>query len=558
MSDNQELNDLLGPETASVSTPGLRAVAPPVSRAAMAGGVAYDGSEVNKQLALWRPSLKSADADLLPEKRALDSRSRDSMRNDAFVAGGATLHKDNIVGSRFALNAKPETKVLFGKDDPVWEAEFQEEVETKFTLFAESDQNWIDAARTNTLTGQVRLSVGVYAAGGEVLALAKWMPNDGRSFRTAVQLIDTDRLSTPWDKQGQPNIRNGVERDENGAPIAYYIRRTHPSEVPVGIRPRESDEWVRIPARKPWGRQVVMHTFEQLRVDQSRGVSSIVTALTEMQMFKAFRRVELERAVVASTYAASIESDLPPGDVYAAMGANHDTSLDWVKSYMDAINEYSGGAKNLHIDGVKIPVFMPGTHLKIQSPGAQSPMGDAFEQSLLRNIAAALDVSYEQLSRDYTKTNYSSARAAMGETWKAMLSRKKMVADKTANFSYRLWMEEAVNYGSLETLKRANIPNFYDGLNAEAYTACEWIGAGQGQIDPMKETQASVLKIQNGLSTKEIEIAKMSGGDWRKVAKQIQRERELDSQLGNPSVYDAMKPQIQGSSNAATNQDNAA
>ena len=33
----------------------------------------------------------------------------------------------------------------------------------------------------------------------------------------------------------------------------------------------------------------------------------------------------------------------------------------------------------------------------------------------------------------------------MGETWKHMLTRKKLVADGTADFLYRLWLEEAIN-----------------------------------------------------------------------------------------------------------------
>ena len=181
---------------------------------------------------------------------------------------------------------------------------------------------------------------------------------------------------------------------------------------------------------------------------------------------------------------------------------------------------------------------MPNTHLKLQNPGNASPVGDKFEQSLLRHIAASLGVSYEQLSRDYTQTNYSSARAAMGETWKHMLTRKKFVADTTASFIYRLWLEEAVNYNMLECLKRRNVPNFYAGMNAEAYSNCEWIGAGQGMIDPLKETQAQVLALKHGLTTKEVEIARRAGSDWRAVAKQIARERAVDKGLGNPSVYD--------------------
>ena len=542
---NDDLSALLGADILPVSpaaapSTGLTA---PVEGAPMAssGDVAYDAADMVDKLGTWQPALRSADADMLPEKGTLDARARDTLRNDAYVASGSTLHKDNIVGSRFLLNAKPKTKILWGAEDEMWEKEFQEEVEDKFSLWAESPSHWIDASRVNTLTSMVRLAVGVHTAGGEVLMAAEWMKDDGRPFRTAVQMIDTDRLSTPWDyRLGGRRIRNGVERDKFGAPRAYHIQLIHESDVQYNEDFNKAYKWKRVAARKPWGRQMMLHVYEQMRPDQTRGISSMVTALTEMRMSKRFRQTELERAIIASTYAATIETDLPPDAVYSAMGGGDDDNpaVDWSNSYLSAVAEFSGGAKNMNINGSRIPVFYPGTSLNIQNPGAESPAGDKFEMSLLRHIASSLDVSYEQLSKDYTNTNYSGFKGAMGETRKAMMSRKKLVADGTANFMYRLWLEEVINNNGLETLKRRNVPAFYDGLNADAYSSCEWIGSGESLIDPLKETQADVLAIKNGLMTKEQAIARRSGSDWRHHAKQIAREFALDKELDIPSIYD--------------------
>jgi lambda family phage portal protein len=217
--------------------------------------------------------------------------------------------------------------------------------------------------------------------------------------------------------------------------------------------------------------------------------------------------------------------------------ADANPTVAWSTDYLAAVAAFSGGARNMTLNGARIPMFFPGTSLKIQNPGAQSPVGDKFEQSLLRYTAATLGLSYEQFSKDFSQVNYSGFRGALGETRRAMASRKKRVADGCANFGYRLWLEEAINENSLETLKRANIPAFYDGLNAEAYASADWIGAGEVLIDPLKETQADVLAIREGLMTKEQAIARRSGMDWRKVAEQQKRERELDESLGNPSIY---------------------
>lgn len=503
--------------------------------------VSYDGASVLSQIGQWQPAIRSADAEILPDLKMLDGRSRDVMRNDAYVAGGATVLKDSIVGSQYLLNCRPSTKVLWGKDDDTWEDEFQEEVETKFHLWADSPQNWLDATRRNDFTSFIRLAVSCFVGTGEVLAAAEWLRASDRPTCTAVNMIDKDRLSTPFSETWNKRIRSGVETDMYGAPTHYHVQTEHPSDY-VLYR-SNGMQWTRIPARKPWGRPLMLHLYEQQRPDQTRGISPMVTALEEMKMTRIFRRTQLQQAVVAATYAASIESDFPAAS-YEAMGMaqpdgnGENPYIEWMQEYMEAVHGLSNGANNLRIEGSRIPVFAPGTHLKIQSPKAESPLGDKFEMSMLRFIASALGVSYEQLSKDYSQANYSSTRASIAEGRKTMRARKKLIADGTANWIYRLWFEEMLNNNQFDSLKRRNVPNFYGPLMAEAYLGAEWIGAEEASIDPYKETQADGLALKYGLTTREQVIARRNGSDWRKVQKQIKRERDSDIAMGLPSVYD--------------------
>ena len=115
-------------------------------------------------------------------------------------------------------------------------------------------------------------------------------------------------------------------------------------------------------------------------------------------------------------------------------------------------------------------------------------------------------------------------KGGLNESWKFMQARKKMVADRLATRMYMNWFEEMIARNEIETMKYSKAPNFYEGLNSEAYTATEWIGAARGQIDELKETQAAVLRIKSGLSTHEEELGKM-GKDWRRVFQQLERER---------------------------------
>lgn len=497
---------------------------------------AYDAAaRTEKQIAGWRPSRQSADMDLLPDKDLIDARARDAGRNDAYVKGGADVHKDSVVGSFYMLNSKPIWEVL-GKDED-WAEAFQQEVEQKFTLWAESPQKWVDASRENDFTSLIRLSVGVYVFAGETLATVEFPKQKGREFRTAIQMVDTDRLCNPPSAEFSRNIRGGIERDAYGAAMNYYIKATHPSDWRSNARINDMNRWRKVASKKPWGRPQVIYLREQQRIDQSRGVSEMVAGLREIAITRKFRDVTLQKAVLAATYAATIESELPANAVYEQLGVggSGDGYTKAAESFLESLNDYIGASRHMMIDGVKIPHLYPGTKLNMVNAGEANGVGQDFEASLLRYVATSLGISYEELSGDFTKTNYSSARAAMAGTWKFMQSRKRIVADGMANQIFRLWLEEAIQKDVIKTFPAAEADSLYtDGaLNMmfDALSNADWIGAARGQIDELKETQAAVLRIKYGLSTHEDELARL-GKDWRKTYSQLERERKEREERG--------------------------
>ena len=506
-------------------------VDPLIGTKAMQG--AFDASSrMSRELALWSPAYQSADRDILPEKQIMDSRVRDTIRNDALVQSGSTIQKDHIVGELFMLNAKPNHSVL-GMDE-TWAEEFQEEVEAKFSLYAESPKNYPDASRMQTLTGLVRMAVGIHTMAGEVLASVEWMRQISRPYSTALQMIDLDRLCNPDGQMDTRFLRRGVHRDSFGAPIGYWIRQSHPTDY------TEADNftWKYVPATRgqvvgvpSWDRPQIIHIVDQWRPDQSRGVAMMVAALKEMKMTRKFRDVVLQNAVLNASYAASIESDLPTDVVMQqAGGIDPNAVANYATAYLSAIAQYTGNSRGFMIDGVKIPHFFPGTKMKLQNAGTPGGIGSNFEESLLRYISAALGIGYSELSKDYSKANYSNLRAELAQTDRRMRVQKRTVADKFAGMFYRLWLEEALNKGDITSMPK-NAPNWYDGLNADAYSNCDWIGASKGQIEQLKETQAAVLRVSNGLGTLENELGAL-GQDWRAVLRQSAREKKLMEKLG--------------------------
>jgi capsid protein len=147
---------------------------------------------------------------------------------------------------------------------------------------------------------------------------------------------------------------------------------------------------------------------------------------------------------------------------------------------------------------------------------------------MLLGVSTALGISVEQLSNDYSETNYSSARAAIAETERSVRRRLAEFDSGFANPIYATWMDEAFDR-RLFPLPR-NAPDFLEARTA--YARCKWRGPGAGLIDGLKERQASILGIDAKLTTRQDEIADESGRDYREILEQLANEEKLITKLG--------------------------
>lgn len=497
---------------------------------------ALEGADrFSRETAMWRPSFRSPDDIINRAKPMADARGTDTVRNSGPAYGAVALHKDSVVGAQFRLNAQPNWLVLSQISsgfDEAWAEDFQQVVEARFGLIADSEEGWLDAQRVNTLTGMIRLAIGVFLMSGEFIGTAEWLAEPGRPVNTAIQIVESSRLCNPNNTMDTRYLRRGIERDIRGRALAYNFRLGNPLDPypdSLGLT------WRRVPVAKPWGRKQVIHIIEQNMPDQSRGISDMVAALKNMHMTKRFTEITLQNAIVNATYAAAIESELPTDAIAAAMGAtggDYSTALMGVyTSYMGALGSYLDAANNIRIDGAQIPHLFPGTKLNMQPAKDVGGVGTGFEESLMRHTASSLGLSYEAFSRDFSKTNYSSGRAALGIQGQFMAARKKHVADRLAREIYALVLEEEMANGNVPLPRGIRRDVFYRPLAKEAFTTCKWIGSGAGQIDELRETQAALLRIAGGLSTYESEAARL-GMDWRELFAQRKREMALITQYG--------------------------
>lgn len=508
-------------------------------------GGALEGAErTSRETMLWAADRRPPDSIIHGVKDEADARGREVVTNDGHAQGIVDINRDSIVGNQYRLNAQPNWTVLQSvidrRFDEKWAEEYQLALEEKFNLIAESDECWLDASRQLTFTAMIRMSVAVFVYTGEALGTAEWIREVDRPFYTAVQLISPSRLSNPDGAMNDRFLRDGVKKDDRGKPLGYYIRVSDPYDVADVLN---QFRWTYVPARKNlipgappmWNRKMVIHVKDSVQPNQTRGISALVAVLKEMRMTRKFRDITLQNAIVNASYAATIESELPSEVVAAAMGAGAagDVStafMNFIGSYLSGLDAYLKNANAVAVDGAKMPHLFPGTKLNARNLGTPGGVGTDFETSLLRHTCAGLGISYEEFANDWSKTNYSSGKASALKTWKHMSSRKKFVADKVANEILSLFVEEDLNAGNLPLPRGWDSRIFYMPYGKEALLQCDWIGAGRGQIDELKETQAALLRINGRLSTHEQEIAKQ-GGDYRKTFRQISREERYAKSL---------------------------
>jgi len=495
---------------------GPRISAPGASGTAGAGMNAHEAASTN-DLALhgWNPIAGSADADLLPDLDTLTARSRDLGRNNGLMAGGMQTMRDNIVGSVLRLSATPDYRLLG------WTREQSREwgnvVEAKFRSWAETTE--CDAARTQNLLGLTLQALGGAMLNGDALGLPLWLPRPGTRWNTRLMMVEADRLATPLGLEHRDDIRKGIEFDRWGAPVAYHILKRHPGDVYAfgfyGMtREAQLMEWDRIPAFTAWGRRRVIHLHDKERTGQSRGKPVVTAVMREFHMAGKYAANELQASLANSLVAAFLESDLDPNSAAALFGDNP----------RDQWNASVAQTRNIRqLKGAAVIPLPAGARLSSFTPGRPNQAFEAFMLASLRHIAAGMNLPYELLLKDFSKSNYSSARAALLEAWRYFHGRRRWLTDYWLRAIYELWFEEAVNAGEIEA------PGFYE--NRYAYLRARFIFGGRGWVDPVKEAQAAGLRIEMGISTLEKECAEQ-GDDYEEIMDQRAIELRMAADRG--------------------------
>jgi lambda family phage portal protein len=477
-----------------------------------------------KDMATWGGMRLSPDAALLPELDTISARIDDLARNNGVASGSERTFIDNVIGPRVTCKPNPD-RVAIGRSAE-WVAEWSPIVESLWSSFFDTD--WFDAGLRYNGHVSTRLQTRMIAAGGEALALPIWSKRTGSRWMTCIQPVDPARLSNPNNSPDSNTLRGGIELSPDpGAPAtAYHIRKTHPGDL-FGLSGIPGGEWERVPAYHPWGRRRVIHIFESERVGQTRGKAVITSVARQFRMLDKMMTEQLRLAVLNSLIFAALETPLDQNSIMELMGGPvaGDPSQAF-NSYQDAINEW-----RVQMRGGAIIPMPPGTSMKPFAPQQQMSGLESFTNVMLRSIGTGLNMPYELVFRDFSKTNYSSARASLLEAWRYFLTVRQFITDHWLTAVYDLWFEEAVQRGMIPD---CTPDDYYQ--NQVAWTRCKWIFNGRGWVDPQREALAAQTRMSSGISTLADECGEQ-GRDWREQMEQRARENALAEELGLPKPH---------------------
>lgn len=351
-----------------------------------------------------------------------------------------------------------------------------------------------DAAGRLTMYGIQSQVMRTVAEAGEILIRRRWrLPQDGLRVPMQLQLLEPDFLDTARDgilgDAGGPIIQ-GIEFDAIGRRAFYWLFDRHPGSVASfgtgagGFNPISK----RIPAAD------VLHVYDQERAGQVRGVSWFASVDVRLHDFHEFSDATLMKAKIAACMAAFVTD---PGDGSTSLAQN---GTD--RTTNQPTDTFEPGM---------ILNLPPGKSVTVANPPAATDHA-SYSTSLLREIAAGIGLTYEDLTGDLSQVNYSSARLGrLAHQQDVHHWRWNMLIPQLCTPAWD-WMLQAMN------LANENVGS----------APAEWHPAPMPLLDVDKESSAYQRRVRNGQLTWP-QMVRELGEDPDKMLDEIQAfNKELD------------------------------
>jgi lambda family phage portal protein len=458
----------------------------------IAGTPIHDAAGRGRRSAAWNPGNPGAVAAMLATQTELRSKSRDLVRRNAWAHTALDAFVANAVGTGIKPQCMVADEGLRSAIQNLW-------------------RDWCEEADAQGLTdfyGLQALACRAMLEGGECLIRIRMRrPEDQLAVPLQLQVLEPEHLPIQLNREITEGhhaghvIRAGIEFDALGRRVAYHLTRAHPEDA-AGVAqatpmsghgaPMLANDTVRVPASE------IVHLFRVLRPGQIRGEPWLSRALIKLNELDQYDDAELVRKKTAAMFAGFVTRQSPEDNLLGEGQTDEN------------------GIAMASLEPGTMQMLEPGEDIKFSEPADLGGQYGEFLRTQFRSVAAAMGITYEQLTGDLTGVNYSSIRAGLLEFRRRVeLIQHGTLVHQLCRPIWKAWMAQAVLSGALE------IPGFArHAARRRQALACKWVPQGWQWVDPEKEFKALLLAIRAGLMSRS-EAVSAFGYDAEDVDREI-------------------------------------
>ena len=441
----------------------------------------------------WLGSRLSTDAFLEEDLETARQRSRELYRND-FVGGAIDSRVEHVVGTGFMVQSgiKERPGVVTKEQAKAFNMQLEEAYE-----------QWEPTAcrtRKRSLWEKVSLACRTLDGDGETIVVMSDTGSSDSPVPLCVEVVDADRMETPPELMNDPSVRMGIKyrrvNGKNAEIIGYYIRKNHPAD-----NKEFSLDYELVPAWR------VLHVFVEWFAGQSRGLPWMTRALNRAKDGKDLTESGIIAAQVEACFAAFVKSKANP--VQKAIGAASATE---------------SGRRLQEVRPGSINYIGQDEEIVFSAPNKTNSVGTLQEYNN-RTIAAALNWPYEMLMKDWRGVSFAGGRIILNGAKISTKVRQKLIMVALLRPIWNRFVEECVIVGAVDIDARTFRDNPHV-FRRHTWTAPKWSYA----INPAEEVKATILELDNNLTTLEKELGERQG-DLEETLAQRTIEREMQRQM---------------------------
>lgn len=318
------------------------------------------------------------------ESPLIRARSRDLCRNNPHAKSAVSRLVSGLVGTGIRPQVRTGDEMIRAEiAGPTWKRGARVRVADYLEwLWDVWQRDCYRSGRTGVYGLQAMSVRGMIESGGSLLRKRITL-RDGLTVGLQLQVIEDDFLdASKTESYGGNEIVQGVEFNPVDQIVAYWLHRKHPSG-----RGSWSEPSVRVDAAE------IIHLWDQPggRPGQVRGIPWLAPVALALRDLDGYADAELVRRQVAACLAVLIQTDDEAGTDF--------------------------GVTSVGRDGRPISALKPGLIARVRSGESITtisppPAGDygPYLDRAEHRVAAGVGVTYEDMTGDLSKVNYSSIR----------------------------------------------------------------------------------------------------------------------------------------------------